>query len=83
MDTTPGEYPLGDWILVIWDSSKIARQLIRLESVEELFVTEGDYGFVVKAAEEDSKGDSLASALASKYICYSYSTARGHYYYIK
>lgn len=37
------------------DADHVAEQLINIKNVEEVFVTDGDYGFIVKARFFDGK----------------------------
>jgi DNA-binding Lrp family transcriptional regulator len=39
------------------DSNEVAEKLIAIENVEEVFVTEGDYGYLVKVRLDDEADD--------------------------
>lgn len=46
------------------NTSNIAEKLINIKEVEEVFVTDGDYGFIVKAKYSDGKEDNAYKYLS-------------------
>ncbi len=50
------------------DADSFAERLMGLKNVEEVFVTDGDYGFVVKARVSDSTGKDSTGASISKML---------------
>jgi hypothetical protein len=45
------------------DAHKAAEKLMRIEDVEEVSITEGDYGFVVKAQEPHENGKDILDSI--------------------
>jgi hypothetical protein len=45
----------------------LAERLMAIKDVEEVFVTDGDYGFVVRTKFGDSKSDGAYSYLSKKF----------------
>ncbi|MGD0729435.1 MAG: hypothetical protein ABR981_05145 [Candidatus Micrarchaeaceae archaeon] len=64
------------------DANNFARKLINIKDVEEVFVTEGDYGFVVKAkSSEDKQQDNICKCISR--LGGSFGKVTSHYQYKK
>lgn len=64
------------------DSCRIAEQLMGIKNVEEVLVTDGDYGFIVKTRFQSDGRDEVYSYI-SKNIGSSVSEATSYYHYKK
>lgn len=52
------------------DAKSLSRNLLGIKNIEEVDITEGDYGYVVKAkytGEDDAIGEYIAKNMKSKY----------------
>ena len=65
------------------DANRIAEKLMELESVEEVLLTEGECGFIVKARFVDGRKPSDVEDYISKNISSRYSRVVGHCEYRK
>ncbi len=65
------------------DANRFAERLMGMKGVEEVFVTDGDYGFVVKArVSGEGKTDNAHDYLSRRLGC-SFGKATCHYQYKK
>lgn len=64
------------------DANLIAKQLMCIKDVEEVFVTDGDYGFVVRA-KCDAHGQDDAFDYLSKKLSGNFEKATSYYQYKK
>ncbi|MDE1871240.1 MAG: Lrp/AsnC family transcriptional regulator [Candidatus Micrarchaeota archaeon] len=64
------------------DANLLARQLMSIKNVEEVFVTDGDYGFVVKARNGVGEPDDACEYISRKLGC-GLVKATSHYQYRK
>ena len=65
------------------DANRFAERLMSVKEVEEVFVTDGDYGFVVKARAPDGKKMGGADGCLSKMLGSGFGKATSHYQYKK
>jgi DNA-binding Lrp family transcriptional regulator len=65
------------------NADNIAEKLISFSNVEEVFVTDGDYGFVVKARFLDDKENDDAYKYLSKKLGSGFGKVTSHYQYSK
>lgn len=65
------------------DAGKLAEKLIELKPVEQVFLTEGDCGFIVKARLMNDKEPKDVVRYISKMIGSSYGKVVSHYEYRK
>lgn len=61
------------------DADSLAERLIALKDVEEVFITEGDYGYLVKVRMgEETEGGKLESYI-KKNVAEKFGTVTSHY----
>ncbi len=65
------------------DADRLAEQLIGIKNVEEVFVTDGDYGFVVKTRFSDGKEPDDAYNYISKKLGSNFGEVTSYYQYKK
>ncbi len=65
------------------NADELAERLIMLKPVEEVFLTDGDFGFVVKARFTDGKEPNDVTSFISKNINSKFGKAVSHYEYKK
>ena len=65
------------------NADHLAEQLMGIKSVEEVFVTDGDYGFVVKARFFDGKEQEDIQEYITKRLGGNYGMVTSHYQYKK
>ena len=65
------------------NANLLAKQLIAIKNVEEVLITDGDYGFMVKTNLPEGKGKDEALDYISKKLGASFSEVISHYQYIK
>ncbi len=65
------------------NADRLAEELINIKNVEEVFVTDGDYGFVVKARFSEGKEPDDAYTYISKKLGGSFGRVTSYYQYRK
>lgn len=65
------------------DTDRLAEQLIGMKNVEEVFVTDGDYGFIVKTRFFDGKEPDDAYNYISKRLGSNFGKVTSYYQYSK
>lgn len=65
------------------DANHLAEQLITMKNVEEVLVTDGDYGFIVKTITSGKNGDNAVCNYISKRLGGNFGRATSHYQYKK
>lgn len=63
------------------NADRFAERLMGIKNVEEVFVTDGDYGFVVKARVPESRKADNGRDYVSKRLGGSFGKATSHYQY--